>query len=621
MILVFSVNMVAQEFNKQNTYVDALELKKIFDQNRLYVNVENNQLYDDYHEILNKYGINQGNINSNIFLRDSTLKRNVNEREGWGATNTITLSDSRPKLEAISANPLNWQASAINGIANFMVGRFKQEVLQVAIDQVFKQIKTKEDSILVKSLFPKTFKQIGDLYGSGASSYFTGDLLLLRQTAQIDIEKLPRNIINNLNTIFPKLNTEPEIKDMLVFGNYVVEHSQQGQSLDRLLSGLANETYSSDATVSNILNLADLLSQALLNKEGSNEIWVNPTQILPTTATSMKNLEIRYFYGLLYHQLNQIPELEEYLEIEDSNDLASTAAKIQDLVMFVTKLNNTYNYIKSKDFNLKSTEEIFTYIKDINQTLLFFTSTLKKIPETNKYYKINDNILDVSSRFIAIVEASVQKDYQKVIPLLIIEFGEYMMDGNVKSSRTIAFVSQLATTQNADDMEALLRSFALPIGSSSIKRRSSFNLSVNGYVGLTGGLETAYISPKNQTKGNIGLSAPIGLSATFCKGYLTSFVSFLDLGSIVNQRLNNDRTTYTNFKFEHFFIPGLGLYLNLPKLPISMGIHFNYIPNFRTITYESGNAIITETNQSVTRANFSVLVDIPFFTVYNKGKK
>jgi len=615
--LTFSVRLFCQIYNKQNTYIDARELKYIFLENNSFS--DNSDLVQHYDKILLKYGLTTSNIDSNIFLRGYVLKLNpsgyVKDGNGKGP-NLLTSQKETPS----SLQPLNWQASAINGLANFMAGRFKQEVLQVAIDQIFKQIKTKEDSILVKAIFPKTFKQIGDLYGSGSSSYYTADLLLLRQTAQIDIEQLPKNIIKNPETIFPKLKNEPKIKDMMALGNYIVEYSQQGQSLDRLLSILANESYSSDSTIYKILNVADLISQALLNKEGSKDIWVNPANILPTTAISLNNLEIRYFYGLLYQQLIQIPEFKNYLESQKSNDIVLIAAKIQDLVRFVNKLNNTYNYIKSKEFNLKSPEEIVTYIKEINQTLSLFTITLKKIPEINNHYILNDTILDVSAKYITIVEALIKKDYQKVIPLLLIEFGEYM-DKNVKSTRTIAFVSQLATIESADDMEDLLSSYALPIGSSSMKRNSIRNISVNGYVGLTGGWETAYGSQKNQTKGNIGLSAPIGVSYTFCKGYLTSFVSLIDLGSIVNQRLNNDTTSYSNLKFDHFFTPGIGLFVNCPKLPFTAGVHFNYIPNLRNIKYESGNATITESNRSVTRINFSLLVDIPFFTLYNKEKK
>lgn len=116
------------------------------------------------------------------------------------------------------------------------------------------------------------------------------------------------------------------------------------------------------------------------------------------------------------------------------------------------------------------------------------------------------------------------------------------------------------------------------------------------------------------------MTAPIGVSATFAKGYLTTFLSFIDLGSVVNQRLNNDIAPNFSLKFENFFAPGMGLFFNFRQLPISVGAHFNFIPNLRTIEYFDGNSLVTESHKSVTRANFSLLIDIPFFTLYNREK-
>ena len=105
------------------------------------------------------------------------------------------------------------------------------------------------------------------------------------------------------------------------------------------------------------LNVADLIAQALLDKEKSKDIWVNPLTILPTN-NSLKNLELRYFYGLLYQQLIKIKEFKTYLKTNDSTDLILVACKIQELLKFVNKLNNPYNYLKSIDFNLTSSEDI-----------------------------------------------------------------------------------------------------------------------------------------------------------------------------------------------------------------------------------------------------------------------
>src|SRR5690606_41003158 len=56
------------------------------------------------------------------------------------------------------------------------------------------------------------------------------------------------------------------------------------------------------------------------------------------------------------------------------------------------------------------------------------------------------------------------------------------------------------------------------------------------------------------SKTNIGLAAPIGVSINFNKNF-TVFASIIDLGTLVNVRLNNDTTFFSNLKFEHFLAP------------------------------------------------------------------
>lgn len=609
-----TTNVLGQIYNKQHTYLDALQLKLIVEQNKQN-RYSNSDLVAHFYEILSKYGISQDDVDQNIFFEDHTIYLLLkSSSDGDDNQEGLKYNPSEFKTAALSAT--NLQSSAIGGMANFMAGRFKQEALQVAIHQLFKQIKTREDSILVQSIFPKTFAQIKNLYGTGSSSYYTSDLLLLRQTAEIDLKKLPKNIVLNAAQIFPSIEINPEIKDMLALGSYIVENGKQGQKLDILISEIANENYTPNSKIAQLVNVADIISQALIDKREGNEIWVNPINSLPTTGSALENLEVRYFYGLLYQQLIQIPEFKTYLQSSNPSDVVLVAAKIQNLCKFVNRLNKTYNYAKSKDFLLKSPDEEVKYLQEINETFISFATTVKDVPELNNEAILNDTLLSISQKYITLIAPVLEKDYQKVIPLLIIEFGP-LMPKNQKTLRIITFLSQLATVESDADMEALLSAYSLPIGSSSIKRHSNFNLSLNTYVGITGGWETAYGSVENQTQGNIGLSAPIGIATTFFSGHLTTFISFIDLGTIVNQRLNNNNTAYNNLSFEQFFAPGVGLYYNFAELPISVGIHLNAIPNLRTIEYGSGNATVTETNISVTRFNFTLLVDIPLFTLYN----
>ena len=559
LLLTSAINISAQTYNKQNTYLDALELKDIKSTDP-----------QGFNDILLKYG-NEDMLSNNPFLRNemAVFASEKSDKSLDDFTDLIseTTSGNSKDYNPSALNAANWQASAINGLANFMAGRFRQEMFQMSINQMFKQISDEKKSNLIQNIFPKTYGYIKNLYGKGNSSYYTADLLLLRQTAQIDMDQLPANIVKNPVMIFPKLKENPEVTDMLAMSDRIVEFSKEGQSLDKLITALSNEKYSSNSKIQGILNVTDIISQALLNnKENSTSAWVNPATDLAVSKTSLKNPEIKYFYGLLYQQLVQLPEFNEYLTTSD--ETVDVAEKIQNLILFVNKLNSTYDYLKSKDYHLQTPAEVINYVDNINQSITSFAKTVEQIPEINKYYHLSDSTIDISTKYISLVNATLNKDYTRVVPLLIVNLGNYLYQED-PSVRLLTFVAQLATIDKAEDMEALLNAYALPIGSSSIKRHSKFNLTLNGYVGLTGGFETAYGSEQNQTRNNIGLSAPIGLSTTFSNGHLTAFISFIDLGSVVNQRLGNDYTSYSNLRFEQFFTPGIGLYYNFPKMPIS----------------------------------------------------
>lgn len=602
--MVLSKEAIAQNYIKQNTYIDALRLKDIFNQN---ANIDkdkgNDKLLDEFCEILSKYNIDCKDIESNIFFKGYTVtpnNRSITSEE-------IKLFEST----ATTLQSVDWQSNAIAALSTFMANRFKQEILQVSIDQMFTKINKEEETRIIKFMFPKTFKYIDKLVSNKTRTYYTTDLMLLRQTAQIDIEDIPNNVVTYIDSILPK--ADDNLKNIIRLAKYIPEKAKQGLPLDHLISALADETYSSNSKILKIIHLTDLLAQSSINIEGARDKWVNPYNLSTAPIDWDKNLQNRFFYGLLYQQLLEFPEIKEYFD-QSNSDPEKIAKQIQILLTFVKELNNTDKFTISKSYNLKTAEEAITYIRDINNVYKSILGTLKSIPSLESKFDIERLDINKISRFTDIIAMVIKKEYINVIPLFVTEFGELN-----ESYRTITFISQMATVQSADDMEKLLNAYALPIGSSSIKRNSNFNISLNGYVGLTGGIETALGSHATQSKGNIGLAAPIGIATTFLDGKVTAFVSIIDLGSIVNIRLNNDTTMYSNLKFEHFITPGLGLFYNVPKLPITFGFHANYIPNLRTIKYKVEESFISETNRTVFRFNFSLLVDIPFFTLFDKG--
>jgi hypothetical protein len=168
-------------------------------------------------------------------------------------------------------------------------------------------------------------------------------------------------------------------------------------------------------------------------------------------------------------------------------------------------------------------------------------------------------------------------------------------------------------------------SYAAPIGSSSLKRNASCNLSLNGYVGINFGNEWI----RNSTTGTnnnstyFGVTAPIGLTLSFLPsdcGTWSATLHLIDLGSLVNARLKGDSTNYSNLRFDQFFSPGIGIGYNFKGTPVTVMANGNWLFNLRDIQYKDSKAIITETNKNVFRMNLSILIDIPFVTLFNKPK-
>lgn len=639
LFLLLSINnsLIAQVYNKQNTYLDALELTRIYKQN-LKANDSNNQeLKAAYFSILDKYGIDSANFKQNPFIRDLSIhsyfiigNREKNKYKNSNistpkpikkgdfiklktATYQSSLIESRQQSPSIS-----WEAASINGVSNFMASRFKQEVLHMGINQMFNKLSKKEDSNICKFLFPKSMKYINEIYSDGGQSYYSSDIMMLKHSALIDLEDIPSNIIENSVHIFPNQKNPIKTKEILQLSQNFMRNVINGYSLDKLISTLSYESYSDTSNLFKIIQLVDLISQATLNKSKENDYWVQSLTLKVDKKIDQEKIELRYFYALLYQQLTLIPELREYVEIANNkDDIQLSVEKMNTLIQFVDQLNRIQVYLKINNYKLNTVNDFNSYLMLYFKALVEFNNTLKKIPSMQKD-TISSEQIGLCLKYFKVVDALQSKEYSKIIPTFILEFSPYL-PVNKSNYRTLSFISQLSTIEKSEDMENLLTSYALPIGGASIKRNSNFNISFNSYVGLTSGAELAFASQQTQLKPNLGLAAPIGLSITGKKN-LTLFFSILDLGSIVNQRFGNDTTSYSTLKLEHFFTPGVGLFYNFKKIPISIGAHGNYISNLRNIKYIANNAIITESNVSVIRLNFSVVVDIPFFTIFNAEK-
>ncbi|TCP24296.1 hypothetical protein EV195_106101 [Tenacibaculum skagerrakense] len=191
-------------------------------------------------------------------------------------------------------------------------------------------------------------------------------------------------------------------------------------------------------------------------------------------------------------------------------------------------------------------------------------------------------------------------------------------DNNV--IRLVHFISNIATSNTSEDVENALESFALPTGSSSIKEETSTYVSINSFPGILFGRE---ISNNTIDNANFaGITAPIGLYGQFWnlnKGSLGIFVPIIDIGAPVRFRLdnNNDTGTLPDFNFKDIFSPGLYVSYGFNRSPFAINAGIQYGPKLRDI--DNGNGEFTDIESY--RIGIGFVIDIPLFTLYNKGIK
>lgn len=179
-----------------------------------------------------------------------------------------------------------------------------------------------------------------------------------------------------------------------------------------------------------------------------------------------------------------------------------------------------------------------------------------------------------------------------------------------------AFASNLASASNSDEIEQALESVALPSGSYSVKQKSAWNISLNGYIGYAWDLDVKNIKNLDLR----GICAPLGFS--FSKGLgkknggaLTIYTSIIDVGGLASDRLVNSMTDTLKqvVTLESIFSPSVQIIFEVPRTPITICAGIRSTPK---LSFSNGNQLVVIPSQNV--FNVSILIDIPFFTLYNR---
>lgn len=188
------------------------------------------------------------------------------------------------------------------------------------------------------------------------------------------------------------------------------------------------------------------------------------------------------------------------------------------------------------------------------------------------------------------------------------------------------FIANMIEAENEEDIKNAIENAILPVGSSSIKKFSVSNISVQSYLGPRFNLNSG-ASGKTTWNNSLGVTAPIGIAFSWGgtgkvwkdPASFTLFLALIDLAAIVDYKLteddNGEPSQDYKVKLGQIFAPGGYVVWGMPgKIPLSLGLGAQYGPGLL-----KGNNGIEAVDPDW---NFRIFlaVDIPFFTLHNKPR-
>jgi len=541
------------------------------------------------------------------------------------------------------------------GVTEFMVQRAKDELDIAFFDRLKDYFGGHKEVAL---LFPQT----SNILLSLEAYRYTEVLPVLRAAFLSDLKTWPQNLDSAVAVDTTIMKSSPELR-LLTQTIRIVYRLQAGQiSPAEMLKEFSGfETWSNSnltpefKNMGNSFKLANIFSQSLMDTESG--FWITQTQLKGIVDDS---IAFRLYLGLVYQEVKNYgiafirkmtpPAKDTVLFSTLMSTNAATVLKIQSMIQELignsSRFASLYREIKAERDSGKALSEN-DYLKYVNAGIDIAQQYLDIAAKMGSGFYYEDWI-QLARQGVNVCTLIYDKEYgQAIISGTNILSSELKTIENTTSDRKLKkaaqqlcetmstitkyslFMVNVVEAKSADDVKNAIDAAALPVGSSAIKKNSSFDFCLQGYLGAYYGGRGVKNSEldNNSWNDHFGVTAPIGVSLSTelwdWGASLSIFVSLFDIGAIVDydlktqiSPLDSSVTIQKDYKVElgNVFTPGLYLVLGFPlNLPLSLGVGGQYGPGLGTIT-SNGKAII---NNPTLRWNVFLAVDIPFFEFVN----
>jgi hypothetical protein len=639
LMLTFS-SVFSQSQQTLYTMEDAGKLESLFLENEKAVSSSQKSIENvrAFFGLFKKYG-NYDTLKEEILLRENPfLSKDIiiklpPVKGGDTSLKEQKIDDYLGLAEAIEVSAessgtgggVSWQTAILDGTARFLARRFKDELAAYYLSNFYSKL---NDKPVVKSLFPKTVEFLKVF----AYQVYNTDIATLQAAAEEDINNFTENLIPTLD-YFEGIKREPLFKSGLSLSLDVYNDLKNGVNVAEIINTMPAKEYLLEPYKS-MLTLLKILSNSLRNS--SPDVYDGPwSDIDGYNLLNKEDKQITFYYALLYEQLKGIRINNKTIKDCIGSGREQWEEWFKAIVSFHQKLSALNALLTSqKKTGGSMSPDFWETLSRSSNVINEIFPVINKIPGGKIIVPaaVTNVSRNVKSLFYIIKLVNTKK-YTQVIPeIMMLLTG---LDSSIKNEQLVPYMryasvlAQFAQVKTPDEMKELLESVALPIGSASIKRKSKWNIAINTYVGVAAGTEEARGNQFRQTKTSIGLSAPIGIAIS--KRYAskrgstnggkeslipsgTLYLSFFDIGNLVNVRLKSDTASIGDVKFSHFFSLGAGYFFNFRSSPFSAGFSWTYVPQYRD--FKTGNQWINKAD--AIRIRFSLLVDIPITNLYTK---
>ena len=182
------------------------------------------------------------------------------------------------------------------------------------------------------------------------------------------------------------------------------------------------------------------------------------------------------------------------------------------------------------------------------------------------------------------------------------------------------FIATVAEARTADGVAAAIETFALPPGSSRMKKNNRWSVALNGYVGAQFGREK--LEQDTERADVFAVTAPVGINVNRGLGRggsLSLYVTAIDVGAFTAYRLGGNATyqELPEFTWSNLFAPGGQLVYGLPhNLPVSVAVGYQQGPSLRRVSDDFAD--IVPDGRGGNRIMATVSVDIPITHFYTR---